>query len=322
MRRRGVHLFSVLAVVLLAGGLVLPASAAGRTITVNPGIGIYVNGQKLNPTDANGSAVEVFSYNGTTYLPVRAISEALGLTVQWDAASNSVRITRQGGTAAVSGGSSGSQSTAPKRITIYPGISVYLDGTLLKPKDANGNAVEVFSSNGTTYLPVRAIGEALGLEVTWDAASNSVRVGQSGGGQSAGIPAGYVHPSTRDWDDIFGVWELDCEIWTQASKDAQGSWAWLTFRADGTVDFLSQNLDLKGTYVLKPGAKATEGEAYAIATFPDRVCEITIYQMVMDVHGLPEISYAVQVGPSTNTGTLTTWSFFKYSDEEMFGAPD
>lgn len=238
MKRRRAPLFSVPALVLLAGLLVLPASAAGRTITVNPGIGIYVNGQKLNPTDANGSAVEVFS------------------------------------------------------------------------------------SNGTTYLPVRAIGEALGLEVTWDAASNSVRVGQSGGGQSAGIPAGYVHPSTRDWDDIFGVWELDCEIWTQASKDAQGSWAWLTFRADGTVDFLSQNLDLKGTYVLKPDAKATEGEAYAIATFPDRVCEITIYQMVMDVHSLPEISYAVQVGPSTNTGVLTTWSFMKYSDEEMFGAPD
>lgn len=322
MKRAPVNLVPVLAALLLAALLTVPASAAGRTITVHPGIGVYVNDQKLNPTDANGNAVEVFSYNGTTYLPVRAISEALGLTVRWDAAANSVQITRQGSAAAVSGGSSGRQSTAPKTITIHPGISVYLDGTLLRPTDANGNPVEVFSSNGTTYLPVRAIGEALGLEVTWDAAANSVRVGQSGAGASAGIPAGYVHPSTRDGDDIFGVWELDCAIWTQASRDAQGDWAWLTFREDGTVDFLSQNLNLKGSYVLKPDAKATEGEAYAIATFPDRVCEITIYQMVMDVHSLPEISYAVQVGATTNTGTLTTWAFTKYSDTELFGSPD
>lgn len=47
-------------------------------------IKISVNGQTITPTDANGNAVEPFAINGTTYLPVRAVGDALGLDVEWD----------------------------------------------------------------------------------------------------------------------------------------------------------------------------------------------------------------------------------------------
>ena len=60
----------------------------------------------------------------------------------------------------------------------YMGIKIVVDGVAVTPKDANGKVVEPFASEGTTYLPVRAIGEALGKEVTWDGATSTVYVGQ------------------------------------------------------------------------------------------------------------------------------------------------
>ncbi len=56
----------------------------------------------------------------------------------------------------------------------YSDIKITLDGTPLSPKDANGVPVEPFTVNGTTYLPVRAIGEALGLGVDWDGSTSTV----------------------------------------------------------------------------------------------------------------------------------------------------
>lgn len=60
----------------------------------------------------------------------------------------------------------------------YMGIRLVVDGVEVTPKDANGNKVEPFASSGTTYLPVRAIGEALGKEVTWDGSTATVYVGE------------------------------------------------------------------------------------------------------------------------------------------------
>lgn len=85
--------------------------------------------------------------------------------------------------------SSAVAATASKNITIYPGITVYIDEKKLEPKDANGNPVEVFTANGTTYLPVRAICEALGKEVVWDGSTKSVYVGKHTTGTTL---AGYL----------------------------------------------------------------------------------------------------------------------------------
>jgi hypothetical protein len=60
----------------------------------------------------------------------------------------------------------------------YSDIKIYIDGTLISPKDATGKAVEPFIIDGTTYLPVRAVGEAFGKEVSWDGATSSVYVGK------------------------------------------------------------------------------------------------------------------------------------------------
>ena len=57
---------------------------------------------------------------------------------------------------------------------IYRDIQIKVNGSQITPKDANGNVVEPFIIDGTTYLPVRAIGDALGLEVGWNGETNTV----------------------------------------------------------------------------------------------------------------------------------------------------
>ena len=78
-------------------------------------------------------------------------------------------------------------ATGTQNITVtYRDIKLFIDGTQITPRDANGNVVEPFIYNGTTYLPVRAVGEAFGKEVEWDGENATVYVGQRGqSGQSA-----------------------------------------------------------------------------------------------------------------------------------------
>ena len=53
-------------------------------------------------------------------------------------------------------------------------IKIKLNGSEVIPKDATGKTVEPFIIDGTTYLPVRAVGEAMGLDVDWNGDTNTV----------------------------------------------------------------------------------------------------------------------------------------------------
>ena len=70
--------------VLLSGTVVALANTTTLYDVFVGGIKIVVDGQKINPKDANGKTVEPMIYNGTTYLPVRAVADALGKAVYWD----------------------------------------------------------------------------------------------------------------------------------------------------------------------------------------------------------------------------------------------
>ena len=60
----------------------------------------------------------------------------------------------------------------------YSDIKLVVDGNAVTPKDATGAVVEPFIYEGTTYLPVRAVGEALGKQVSWDGNSKTVYIGE------------------------------------------------------------------------------------------------------------------------------------------------
>lgn len=46
----------------------------------------------MDPVYGNGNPVEAFIYNGTTYLTIRAVSDALGKAALWDGETKSVYI--------------------------------------------------------------------------------------------------------------------------------------------------------------------------------------------------------------------------------------
>lgn len=73
----------------------------------------------------------------------------------------------------------------------YDNIKIQIDGQQITPKDPNGKTVEPFIINGTTYLPVRAVADAVGYGVSWDSKTNTVKLSSSG---STDVPAG---PSTK-----------------------------------------------------------------------------------------------------------------------------
>lgn len=56
----------------------------------------------------------------------------------------------------------------------YRDIKVSLDGQTLDLRNAKGDRVEPFMIDGTNYLPVRALAEALGLNVRWDSPSSTI----------------------------------------------------------------------------------------------------------------------------------------------------
>lgn len=62
---------------------------------------------------------------------------------------------------------------------LYNDIKVVIDGKRADLKDANGNTVEPFIVDGTTYLPVRAVANALDKAVSWDGATQTVYLGKN-----------------------------------------------------------------------------------------------------------------------------------------------
>jgi len=66
-----------------------------------------------------------------------------------------------------------SNGTVQKNL-LYEDIKITLDGREIKPCDVNGNYIEPFIIEGTTYLPVRGVASSLGLTVDWDGNTNTV----------------------------------------------------------------------------------------------------------------------------------------------------
>ncbi len=63
---------------------------------LNYGITIKFDGQTQNMYNANGKQVFPISYEGTTYVPIRAVSGILGVDVEWDGATNTVLLGKTG----------------------------------------------------------------------------------------------------------------------------------------------------------------------------------------------------------------------------------
>ncbi len=86
-------------------------------------------------------------------------------------------------------------------ITIHP-IRIMVNGEVFQPKDVNGDDVMVFTVNGTTYAPLRALAEAYGLEVGYDVATNTATVNSPGQNAVPVVPA-------ASSNDFYSMWTVE-----------------------------------------------------------------------------------------------------------------
>ncbi len=93
----------------------------------------------------------------------------------------------------------------------YKNIKIYADGNLVNTSDSN----EAFIYNGTTYLPVRAVGEAFNKAVNWDGKNSAVYIGAQ--------PASMEQPTVLLEDlDYFNKSGISFETCDDGGKDNVG----------------------------------------------------------------------------------------------------
>ena len=86
MLKKTVLILIITALVICLSIATAIAVSSQREITalLDSGVKILFDGEVQTMRDANGNIVYPVMYNGTTYLPVRAVSNMLGLFVDWD----------------------------------------------------------------------------------------------------------------------------------------------------------------------------------------------------------------------------------------------
>lgn len=84
---------------LLMSGMSIGAAASTQLQEIkaylNGGIKVRADGNIVQLKDANGKTVLPITYNGTTYLPVRSVSNLLGVPVKYDVQLNEVVLGEQ-----------------------------------------------------------------------------------------------------------------------------------------------------------------------------------------------------------------------------------
>ncbi len=82
---------------ILTSGMVFAKQATETISIIYDNIKILIDGKEYQPVDAKGNEVEPFIYNGTTYLPVRAVANAFNKAVYWDDEKKSVYLGKMNG---------------------------------------------------------------------------------------------------------------------------------------------------------------------------------------------------------------------------------
>lgn len=67
------------------------------TAYINNSISIKLNGNQFAPTDGEGNKLDPIIYNGNSYLPVRSLSQALGVAVKYDESTSTIMLGEQDG---------------------------------------------------------------------------------------------------------------------------------------------------------------------------------------------------------------------------------
>lgn len=124
----------------------------------------------------------------------------------------------------------------------YSDIKLVVNGTTVTPKDSAGNVVEPFTIDGTTYLPVRAVANALGMDVSWNGSTNTVTITDKGTASSTATTTTTTTTTTQTDNYIGEARAKEIALNHAGISSSQAAFAWTKLdwdngRAEYEVEF-------------------------------------------------------------------------------------
>jgi len=199
-------------------------------------------------------------------------------------------------------------STGDRQITatLSETITVKYNGEVQRFVDGSGRQVFPILFEGTTYLPLRAMSDLLGVPVSWDAANRTVNLGDAGAPSAPTPPTLNARPLASN-----GTWQGTTAQW----QTIQGA-ANIPQPAGQTVTegFISRNVNSAlntRTFRLNEGVSANvlEFTSYVTTNLPDQITSVHF-----------EVRNAT-TGAVLFTGDIPVHTFNMHSIE-LFGATD
>lgn len=137
----------ILSLIMIVTTLSFPAVSYGATEIVP----VYLNDKAITFA-SNDAQPQIFQ--NRTYVPVRAVCDALGLTIDWNSKTETLTFTRSG--IVIS-------HTMRSKIVYINGVKQTFDTASI-------------NKNNRTLLPIRMLAESIGATVTWDNTTRSVHI--------------------------------------------------------------------------------------------------------------------------------------------------
>lgn len=166
---------------VMTAAMAMPVMAAivYETARLRPDFTIVIDGEEKNFKRSNGSAAFALVYEGSTYLPLRAIGEAIGRNVNWDEDTKTItlegeRETKNSSNKAVEG------KAKDVSVQVRKDFTIVIDGKEQTFKTSAGKEIYPLLYDGSTYLPLRAIGQIMDKDVEWDKDTKTVTLTSEG----------------------------------------------------------------------------------------------------------------------------------------------
>ncbi len=153
---------SLCATLILTGMTVFAESTTKHVDITYGSVRVYINGQRLYK--------DTIIYEGSTYIPIRAIADSLGKAVTYDDKSKTAYITTLKN-ATMPPTQQVQAETPVKQVSVdavFGGVKLVVDGNKVDK--------ETILIEGTTYGALRAVAEVLGMDVTYDGVSRVAQI--------------------------------------------------------------------------------------------------------------------------------------------------
>ena len=168
--------FLLILILCLCASSVSLATDENAQAILNRKVSIVYNNELKEFSDVNGVKVYPLTYQGTTYLPIRAIASLFSIPVEWNGAERMVLLGQGSVSSSTVKTIQNFVSGDNEEITLLlsKSIKIKYNDVLQTFTDVNGTEVFPLLYNDTTYLPVRAISNMYGASVEWDGVNQRI----------------------------------------------------------------------------------------------------------------------------------------------------